>query len=337
MKSGTPRVSVLMPVYNGGQYLAPAIQSILDQTYGDFELIIIDDASTDNSVETINSFNDRRIRVIRNSTNQKLIAVLNKGLELAQGDYLVRMDADDISLPRRIEKQVAFFNRHPDYGLTGTWFEEFGDNIGTRVIRYSSNDTEIRIRHLYQAHVSHPTSAYRMSLVRKHALRYDPLFIHGEDYAFWIEMGRHCKMSNIPEMLVRKRDTPFSISNLYAPIQRETCTRVKQGQFAEMGILLSADELELYTQFANPGWDFDVNKMNMLADMLERVQQANTRSGYLPREVYRTYLAEKWFHLCLNNPHIGKVRKSLYRLLSFREAFRPGIKNKLLFATKTLL
>ena len=112
-----PLVSILMPVYNSEKYLREAIKSILNQTFTNFELIIINDGSTDNSLKIIKSFKDNRIKIIKNKGNLGLIKTLNKGIDLAQGKYIARMDADDIAMPKRLEKQIAFFNENPDYGF----------------------------------------------------------------------------------------------------------------------------------------------------------------------------------------------------------------------------
>src|SRR2546423_6687976 len=122
-----PRVSVLMPVYDVAKYLREAIDSILGQTFTDFEFIIIDDASTDRSAEIINSYNDPRIRFIQNEKNVGLIATLNRGLDLAYGEYLARMDQDDVSLPERLAKQVAFMETASDVAASGTWARDIDD------------------------------------------------------------------------------------------------------------------------------------------------------------------------------------------------------------------
>ena len=120
-----PKVTVLMPVYNGEKYLKEAITSILLQTFDDFEFLIINDGSSDASVDIIQSFRDPRIRLVHNDTNIGLIATLNKGLKLAHGKYVARMDQDDISLPRRLEKQTYFMDNNPDVGVCGTWIKLF--------------------------------------------------------------------------------------------------------------------------------------------------------------------------------------------------------------------
>src|ERR1017187_7276972 len=130
MKNNSPYITVLMPVYNAAPFLREAIDSILNQTFKNFELLIINDGSTDNCEEIILTYKDPRIRYIKNETNIKLISTLNKGIKLSKGKYIVRMDADDISFPDRIEKQVNYMETNPAIALCGTWFSSFGDRAG---------------------------------------------------------------------------------------------------------------------------------------------------------------------------------------------------------------
>lgn len=319
----TPLVSVFMPVYNAGIYLEPAIQSILNQTFRDFEFVIVNDGSTDHSEATIRSFGDPRIRLENNPQNMGLIASLNRGLELCVGKYIVRMDQDDISLPTRLEKQISWLEAHPDYGLIGSWFEDFGDEIESRIVKYSSDDTTIRIRHLYQTHISHPTAVLRTSVIHEHKLRFDPEFVHGEDYNCWVSFSEHCKLSNYPEVLVRKRDHPRNITNLYAQTMHDTCTRVKQRQFAAMGAPLTSDEADLYTRFADPEWSFGGEEMEKLLQLLNRIHVANHSSSFIAPEAFDQYLAEKWFHLCYHNTHIRKASAQWWKRAAFYQAYQP--------------
>jgi len=115
-----PAVSVVMPVYNGEKYLRESIDSILNQTYTDYEFIIVNDGSNDKTEEIILSYNDNRIRYIKNEKNLQIVKSLNRGIELAKGRYIARMDADDISLPRRFEKQITFMENNLEIGVCGT-------------------------------------------------------------------------------------------------------------------------------------------------------------------------------------------------------------------------
>ena len=136
------KVSVIMPVYNGAQYLQEAIDSILQQTYRDFEFIIIDDGSTDNSLEIIrmNADLDKRIVLLQNEQNSGICVTLNKGLEVAKGEYIVRMDCDDISELNRLAIQVAFMDSHPEYGLVGSNTKIFGEEIVNPYVFYFDED-----------------------------------------------------------------------------------------------------------------------------------------------------------------------------------------------------
>jgi glycosyltransferase involved in cell wall biosynthesis len=332
----TPLVSVLMPVYNGETYLSEAIESILNQSYRNFEFIIVNDGSTDRSEEIIKSYSDARIKYITNPHNLRLIATLNRGIEFSQGAYIVRMDADDISLPQRIEKQVGWMEAHPDYGLIGSWFEDFDGKSAPRVVKYSSDDTQIRVRHLYQTHIAHPTAVLRKSVIDKYNLRFDADFDHGEDYAFWVQMSAYCKLSNYPEMLVRKRDHAQNVSNKYAQIQSDTCARVKKLQFEAMGISITRDEIELYTRFANPDWTFSKDEMEVMHALLEKMANGNERSNFIPKQALKSYLAEKWFHLCLQNRVLDKTGLFWWNKLSFRNAYASPLKSKIKMKAKSM-
>jgi glycosyltransferase involved in cell wall biosynthesis len=337
METQTPKVSVFMPVYNAGIDLIEAVQSILNQTYTDFEFVIVNDGSTDNSIELLQQFTDSRIRIINNDGNKGLIASLNIGLELCIGEYIVRMDQDDISLPTRIEKQVEFMDQHPEYGLIGTWFQDFGDNIESKLVCYSSDDIQIRIRHLYQTHISHPTALLRNSVIKANNLKFDPNFVHGEDYEFWVRMSAYCKLSNIPELLVLKRDHIHNITNKYAQTMQDTCAKVKQKQFSKMGLDLNTDEIELYTRFANGEWSFSSEEMKILYILLEKIKMSNENSHFIPFDEFNKYLSWKFFHLCYNSRLIGKHGWNIFHSSSFRAYYHANSFEKIKFRIKSLL
>jgi hypothetical protein len=167
-------------------------------------------------------------------------------------------------------------------------------------------------------------------------LRFDASFVHGEDYAFWVQMSAYCKLSNYPEMLVRKRDHPRNISNKYAQTQQDTCARVKQKQFEAMGISISRDEIELYTRFANPDWNFSHTEMESIYSLLEKMIRGNAQKNFIPHPELKNYLAEKWFHLCLQNRMIGKAGWAWWNKLSFGNAYSLPFKSKLKMKAQSL-
>ena len=152
----SPTVSVLMPVFNGSKYLKEAVESILRQNYGDFELLIINDGSTDDSVQIVSSYDDPRIRLVHNDTNTGLVATLNKGLEISRGRFVARLDCDDVCLPRRLEKQVELMVNQPRVAICGTGIELFGGK--KQIKRYPTDDARIRARMLFESLLRIPRS-----------------------------------------------------------------------------------------------------------------------------------------------------------------------------------
>ena len=193
-----------MSVYNGEPYLQEAIESILNQTFEDFEFIIINDGSTDASQGIIDSFNDCRLVVIQQE-NIGLTKSLNKGLKIACGEYIARQDADDISLPYRFEKQVSFLNENPNIALLGTYCIDInhrGESVSRR--KYPTTDEEIRDNLIKWNSFCHTSI-----MMRKEALKevggYDEQFKYSQDYDLWFRIAERWNVANIPEYLVMKR------------------------------------------------------------------------------------------------------------------------------------
>jgi glycosyltransferase involved in cell wall biosynthesis len=194
---------VLLPVDQGQRYLREAVDSILSQTFSDFEFIIIDDASTDESAEIISSYQDPRIHFIRNGTNLGLTATLNKGLELARGEYIARMDQDDVSLPERLAKQVTFMEARPDLAASGTWakeIDEAGRVVGDRRITVGE---QMAYGYWWPCPIIHPSAVIRRSLLGD--IRYNPDVGHAADYDLWLSLKKKYALDNLPEYLILYR------------------------------------------------------------------------------------------------------------------------------------
>lgn len=206
----TPRVSVIMSVFNGEHYLRYAIDSILSQTFKDFEFLIIDDGSTDRSQEIIHSFSDTRIHLICNTENIGLTKSLNNGISLALGEYIARMDADDISHPTRLERQVAYLDSHPDVALVGACADTIDDTglvVGTLCYLASPSFSDF----LAGNQVIHGTM-----LVRKKILEfvggYPEYFRLSQDYALLLNISEKFTVCNLQEILYRLRIHNQSVS-----------------------------------------------------------------------------------------------------------------------------
>lgn len=209
----SPFVSLILPVYNGDPYLAEAIDSILNQTWKDFELIIINDGSLDGSAEIIRGYDDPRIRYYEHK-NIGLAATLNRGIELAKGTYIARQDQDDISMPERLAKQLEFLEAKPDYGMVGTWAlirEGYVDSA--RVHSHPIDNAILKFDLNFNNPFVHSSMMIRKSVFRlvggytTDISRQPP-----EDYELWSRIAMYCKVANIPEILVIYREVQSSMS-----------------------------------------------------------------------------------------------------------------------------
>ena len=203
-------VSVLMPAYNAANFLNEAIDSILNQSFKNFEFIIINDGSTDNTEEIILSYTDDRIKYYKNDLNIKLIPSLNKGLILARGKYIARMDADDISLPDRLQLQVDFMENNLDIGISGGQMDIFGIVKGKS--DYPITHEECLIRLLDQTCFSNNLFIIRKELIEKHKLSFNNKYLHTEDYKFYIDALKYLKGKNLSETLTKYRQHENSVT-----------------------------------------------------------------------------------------------------------------------------
>lgn len=209
--SAVPVVSVLMPVYNAETDIFKiAIESILNQTFTNFEFIIINDGSTNNTEEIILSYKDERIKYIKNEENLKIIKTLNKGLELARGKYIARLDADDYCDITRLEKQVKYLEENPEIGLLGTYYEHVPEN---RVVTHPVKPEEVRLYLRYcQNCILHSSAMYRKSVLDKYNLKYNECARHAEDYMLWSNISKVTGVAIYPEVLTFYRSSPNGIS-----------------------------------------------------------------------------------------------------------------------------
>lgn len=211
----TPFLTVIMPVYNGQAYLNAAIDTVLNQTFKNFELIIIDDGSTDNSEEIIRQYTDPRIRFLKNDKNRGVAYTRSRGLTEAKGDYLAWMDCDDLISPEKFEKQLQFLQENPDIGICGTWWVRFGEGR-PRVLKSPTDPEIIKASLLFYPAINPATAMMRMSYVNQFNLKYDHRLLIAEDYDFYFEASFHFPMQNIGEVLYSYRASETSIMKKFS-------------------------------------------------------------------------------------------------------------------------
>lgn len=221
------KISVVLPYYNSEKYIEEAVRSIINQTLGDFEFIIINDGSTDRSSNIVRAFKDHRIIHIENDHNQGLIQALNTGLDLAQGEYVARMDSDDISLPHRFERQVNFLDANPNIGLVGTWMHWFPGNERQGEGRHGERIHYLDLL-LKGWCVNHPTVMMRRSVLERFQLRYDERYPCAEDYELWTRFVRFSQIANLQEILVNYRWHGGNASLQRESLMQSSVVRAKQ-------------------------------------------------------------------------------------------------------------
>ncbi|CAM2830066.1 glycosyltransferase family 2 protein [Rariglobus hedericola] len=244
--NAAPAITVLMPVHNAAPFVRAAIDSILTQSWTEFEFLIIDDGSSDDSLAVIKGIADPRIRLVEQKPNQGIVSTLNSGLALARGRYIARMDADDLALPGRLEQQFNFMESHPEVGLCGTYFQKIGDDPGPGWIRFHEN-ASLQIALLFENPFCHPTVMMRREILSRHQLLYPADAPHAEEYALWARLARHTHFANLPDTLLHYRTHARQVSRLHNAIQCRSIDHVIRTQLAHLGLLrLSSGQLALH-------------------------------------------------------------------------------------------
>lgn len=224
-KTSRPLVSVILPMYNAEKTIAECMDSIIRQTYTNIEIIVIDDGSTDNSVEIVKKYVDKRIKIYRYRHNY--IANLNRGFLRCNGKYIARMDADDRMCPMRISAQVDVLEKHTNVSVCCSVMKKYGC---TDDVKYGYNGVipNLKILLLRGNFLAHPTMMFRKSILQKE-FKYKKAYIYAEDYKLWVDMAlKDIVFYNIPEALVEYRRSKNQVSYLYNDQQRMTAWLIRQ-------------------------------------------------------------------------------------------------------------
>ena len=300
-----PRVSILMAVRDGARYLDEALRSMLAQSFADWEFIVIDDGSTDDTAAILDRHQraDARIRVYPQGA-QGLPESLNTGLRMARGTYVARMDADDVSLPERLAVQVAMMDAHPEVGVCGTWIETFG--MGPPAVRQlPADDASIRSWMLFESVLAHPSVMIRREALERHGLSYDATMLHAEDYDLWVRASRHTKLANVPQVLLRYRQHPQQVVRAHDGLKRQTARRVRTGQLAGLGLSPSEDDVNLHEALSL--WQLPRTQESIAAAhaWLLKLIEANQAAGLYPQDALRRIVGARWSAICVGAVHLG--------------------------------
>jgi glycosyltransferase involved in cell wall biosynthesis len=311
-----PVVSVVMAAYNAEAFLAEAINSILAQTFTDFEFIIVDDGSTDDTGELLACYAARepRISVVSNHTNLGLARSLNCGLEAARGRYIARQDADDVSLPHRLEKQVAFMDNHAEVGVCCSWVKEIGLAAGTR--RYYSDDAELRSALLFRCPLAHPAVIMRRDILARHDLRYDESLRQSQDYQLWARTAPHVRFASIAEPLVLYRVHSRSTTQQRQDQQHADAARVRRGLLEEMGGAFTEEEFQLHEAIGSRAFSCSRNFVRRAEAWFCKLRETNREQHAYPEPAFSRVLADEWHYVCDRNSYRGFM-EGLWSLKSY--------------------
>ena len=314
-----------MPIYNCEAFVADAVESILGQTFRDFEFLIIDDGSTDRGVEIVEEYGDSRIRLVRNEGQIELIRTLNRGLELARGKYIARMDADDISLPERLERQVAFMEANPDIGACGTWVVTMGDREG-EIWGYPESSEEIRCRLLFGAAIAHPTVCMRRDAFARHRLQFDEAYPHAEDYELWSRASEAFPLANLGSVLLRYRIHAKSVSRQNHDVQEATVKRIRRELLSRLGLTPTEKELLIHRLVFTGELAGEILPLSDTESWLKKLLHSNEAHGLYPRPGFEQLLGRFWLAAAYRNLAAG--RPAVARFISSPLARCVGLKNR---------
>ncbi|EKT3956847.1 glycosyltransferase family 2 protein [Flavobacterium psychrophilum] len=247
-----PIISVIMPVYNASKYLKESIESILNQTFRDFEFIILNDNSTDNSLEIISDYQqkDPRIIIINKPVNLGPANLRNEGIACAKGEFIALMDADDISELSRFEKQIAVFNKNPEIDLCATNYTKFGENIQPEYIKHYEFHKEIKVNFLSECYIANPTILFRKRIITGY--NYDPVFFPVDDYELLSRLISKFTFYNIQESLLKYRWHQTNISQTKKVNIEELKNKIKNQQLNDFCNALDIEVVSLVLNYKEP-------------------------------------------------------------------------------------
>jgi glycosyltransferase involved in cell wall biosynthesis len=291
-----PLVTVLMVVYNVAPYISESIDSILNQTFSDFEFLIYSDGSTDDTPAIIRSYTDTRIIFIDNKQNRSVSPNLNEGLVLARGRYIIRMDGDDIANPERIARQVAFMEANPAIGLCGSAVRYVG--ASTAVVQVPETNEVIQQTLWLQNAFFQPSVIIRTSVLRDNNLRYNTNYEFAEDYKLWSDMSTVTQLHNLPDILLDYRIHPHQISRRRSDEQQRISLQIRKEQMRRWHIELTEQQQNAFRLLTDSNsWDnLTVADYQRLDQFLRDLRTITKQTGILPH-IINPLLAAQWTHV----------------------------------------
>ena len=320
-----------MPVHNGGQFLRPAIESILRQTLKDFEFLILDDASEDDTAAIIASYQDPRIRCVRNEVCQGVAKSLNRGLDMIRTEYVVRMDADDISVRRRLEWQVHYMQRNPHIGVSGTWIKAFGDSTSSGRVEGLTEPSSIKSLMLFCNPLYHPSVILRKAWFDANRLRYDPTFNRCEDYDLWFRASPFFPIGNIHRVGLYWRKHFENVTVSHGGAMVEQVLQLQAYQLKKIGIKADRDELYFHYCLGAGKRLKSLTELKDAESWLARVRAAMLAASSFPDAGVHEAIGFVWFWLCAHSAPLSPWMINRYFTSDLRKGYHPSFRQWMIF------
>lgn len=294
-----PAISVILPVFNAAEYLRASIDSILGQTYPDFELIVINDGSTDNSAGIIASYSDSRLISLSNTVNSGLVHSLNYGLSQATGKYIARMDADDIAFPDRLKIQFDFLEKNQSYGMCGTFYEII-DHQGKKIhkVELPQADKDLKTYLNFGNCFCHSTIMFRASLLTR--FQYEEQYFLIEDYKLWYHFSRISQVAIIPAYTLQYRVHSNNISTRKRDQMLALLQEMNKTILHSLNIAFSDRELSIHTHFLAFNYSFfkTAKDIDELESWVLKIYNQTGREPGMSKRVLTRVLLRRWFVVC---------------------------------------
>jgi glycosyltransferase involved in cell wall biosynthesis len=329
-------VTVIMPVFNSDEYLREAIDSILAQSFREFEFIILDDKSTDGSEEIIKSYSDQRIKFFQNERNLGVATTLNKGVDLASGKYIMRMDSDDICDTERLKIQFKFMNDNPSVGLCGSWVWHF-NSTKRYLLKYPIGDDCIQAFCLFGNPLCHPTISFRRDFLLKKGFHYDERLRAAQDFDLWCRINGHTTIENIAKPLVSWRKNEQGITWKKSGISDEKTKEILEKQLAKLNLVVNRKQLEFHREVGNGSGAKNIVELRLMHSWLCKLVSINDEVAAFSSTGIRKAAAFVWHRSCLNTSGIGLQVLRTYRQSWLKKYYVPDCREQAYFLINSLL
>ena len=306
-----PLVSVLLATYKTeAVYLRTCIDSILSQTYANFELLILDDCPEDIAVEAeVAQYKDARIHYRKNKQNKGIAETRNALMEWARGDYFAVIDHDDIMVPERLERQVIYMELNRTVGICGGGYNYFGSWKKRKTVRHAMHSEEIKAGLFFKCTMHHPSIMIRADVIREKAIAYNADYISANDRHLYLDLMPFVEFHNLPQVLMRYRiHAAMTSKTKQAQIQAEQAN-LRNEMLAKIGVHLSEEETQLLNNFVLRG-RCRIRDRRVLAQveaLLVKLNQANLQSGYFPVRAFSKLCGKYLIKRCLNAAVYGRI------------------------------